>query len=163
MLAQTFFPEPDAVSATAFSPDGDTVVLGTYGGYLHALATADLQPRVPRRLTTGGWLLGLAASPDGAYLASVGTDGDLLLWDTATWQPLGQPISDNNGWGFLGFDTDQHTLRAVHQNGTVLTFLVDPDAWLRQACAVANRDLTPDEWETIRSGQPPQSTCSGYR
>jgi len=161
--AQTSFSEPDVVSATAYSPDGATAILGTYGGYLHVRSAADLQPRVPRRLTTGGWLVGLAASPDGAYLASMGGDGDLLLWDTGTWQPLGEPISDNNGWGFLGFDPDRHTLRAVHQNGTVLTFLVDPDAWLRQACAIANRDLTPDESETIRPGQPPRSTCSGYR
>jgi hypothetical protein len=93
----------------------------------------------------------------------MGGDGDLLLWDTASWQPMGQPISDDNGGGFLNFDPDGHTLRVVHQNGTVLTFLVDPDAWIRQVCAVANRDLTADESAEIRPGQPPRSTCTGYR
>ena len=53
----------------------------TYGGYLHVLSATDLQPLVPRRLTTGGWLVGLAVSPNGDHLASLGSDGDLLLWD----------------------------------------------------------------------------------
>ena len=163
VLAHTTFVEPDVVSATAFSPDGATAIVGTYGGYLHVLSAADLQPVTPRRLTTGGWIVDLAVSPDGAYLASLGSDGDLLIWDTAGWQPLGQPISDENGWGFLGFDPDGRTLRAVHQDGTVLTFLVDPNAWIRQACAAANRDLTTDESEIIRPGQAPRSTCAGYR
>ena len=161
ILAHNTFAEPDAVSATAFSADGTAAILGTYGGYLHVLSATDLQPMAPRRLTTGGWLIDLAVSPDGAYLASLGGDGDVLLWDTASWQPLGQPISDDNGWGFLGFDTDGRTLRAVHQDGTVLTFLVDPNAWIRQACVVANRDLTADESQTIRPGQPLRSTLRG--
>ncbi len=163
LLAQVTFAEPDLVTAVAFGADGRTVLLGTNGGHLHVLSATDLAPLVPRRLTTGGFLIGLAPSPDGRLLASLGTDGDLLLWDTAGWQPLGRPISDGHGWGSMTFDPDGTTLRTMHQDGTVVTFEADPQSWLRQACVVANRDLTAEESATIRPGQPLRSTCEGLR
>ena len=162
-LANTNLPDGDQIASVAFSADSSTIIVGSYGGYTYFLATADLQPRTPRRLTTGGWVLDLAVDPDGRYLASIGTDGDLLLWDTATWRPLGQPISDRTGWGWLSFDPDGRTLRAVHQTGKVLAFTTDPDSWLRTACRIANRDLTEDESAVIRPNQVPRSTCQDYR
>lgn len=163
VLAQTTFDEPDLVTAATFGADGATVLLGTNGGFLQVLSAGDLAPVVPRRLTTGGFVIGLAAGPDGRSLASLGTDGDLLLWDTASWQPIGRPVSDGHGWGSVSFDPDGVTLRVVHQDGTVLAFDSDPQSWLRQACAVANRDLSADEFAAIRPGEPWHSTCTGYR
>ena len=29
-----------------------------------------------------------------SVLATLGTDGDLTLWDTATWRPYGKPVVD---------------------------------------------------------------------
>lgn len=63
----------------------------------------------------------------------------------------------------MSFDPDGSTLRVVHQDGAVVTFVVDPSAWLRQACQVANRDLSADEFAAIRPGEPWQSTCAGDR
>jgi len=105
----------------------------------------------------------VVTGPDGRYLASVGTDGDVLLWDTTTWQPIGQPVTDGAGWGWLGFDADSRPLRAVFQNGSVLAFTVDPDAWITGACQIVNRDLTAEESALIRPGQPARPTCQGYR
>jgi len=163
ILARADLPDADLMISGAWSTDGTTVIIGSYKGYLYFLNPADLQPVAPRQLTTGGWVIDLAASPDGRYLASVGTDGDVLLWDAATWQPLGQPVTDGAGWGWLGFDPDSRTLRAVFQNGTVLAFTVDPDAWIQDACQIAGRDLTAEESALIRPGQPERSTCGGYR
>ena len=163
ILAHTDLPDGDLMVSGAWSTDSTTVIIGSHGGYLYFLSASDLQPVAPRRLTTGGWVLDLATSPDGRYLASVGTDGDLLLWDTTTWQPIGQPVTDGGGWGWLGFDPDSHTLRAAFQNGTVLAFTVDPETWIRDACQIANRDLTDEESATIRPGLTPRPTCQGYR
>ena len=105
-------------------------------------------------------MIDLATTSDGRFLASIGTDGDLLLWDASTGKPVGQPLEDGARWGWLSFDPDGTTLQAVHQDGTVFSFTVDPDSWIAEACAIANRDLTAEESEQIRPGQTMRSTCN---
>lgn len=158
LLGQAKFNADDA-SSVAFSADSTHLLVGTVGGYLHVLDTSDLQPVVPRRLTTGGLIIDLIASPDGHYLATLGSDGDLLLWDTNSWQPVGQPIDDDNGWGYLTFDPDGVTLRSIHQNGQIVSFTVDAAAWIKRACDIANRNLTTEEFTTLMPGMPPRTTC----
>ena len=46
---------------------------------------------------------GQATSDSGDYLASLGGDGDVMLWDTATWRPYGQPLTDDAGLGWTYF------------------------------------------------------------
>ena len=54
-------------------------------------------------VVTGGWVLDLATGPNGRFAASLGTDGDVLLWDAKTWRPMGKPLTDGLGWGWLHF------------------------------------------------------------
>ena len=37
---------------------------------------------------------------------------------------------------------------------------MQPDAWLRQVCAVVGRDFTRVEWEQYLPGRPYEPTCS---
>ena len=55
------------------------------------------------RQVTGGFVMDLATSDSGAYLASLGGDGDVMLWDTATGRPYGQPLTDDAGLGWTYF------------------------------------------------------------
>ena len=41
-----------------------------------------------------------------------------------------------------------------------LRYPLDADVWLRQACAVAGRDLTRVEWERYLPGRPYRPTCT---
>lgn len=63
--------------AVAYSPDGQTLVVGTSLGinYFHS---SDLQPI--RFTSTGSWVRALAFSPDGSILASGSYDPVVRLW-----------------------------------------------------------------------------------
>ena len=99
------------------------------------------------------------ASPDGRMMATVGSDGDVTLWDVATWRPYGQPVLDDRDQGFLSFAPDSSALRVDYEEGTRTTIDIHPADWVTAACVAANRDLTSDESAIIRPGLDPRPTC----
>jgi hypothetical protein len=84
--------------------------------------------RHPRLLTflhsPTGAATNLAFSPDGKLLVSGGAGGTVLLWDTNTWAPLGEPLplptGTENSVTCVAFSPDGGTLAAVDQDGRVL-------------------------------------------
>lgn len=151
----------DQVSSFAWLRGGQVLAAGSVGGRLYFLSPTTLREVEPTRLIAGGYVMALEASPDGRVMASLGTDGDLTLWDTGTLHPYGKPVSDNQMWGILSFSADSRTLRVFHETGWLVELDTDPRAWVREACAAANRDLTPEESALIRPGKPLRSTCGG--
>ncbi|MFD1948119.1 BTAD domain-containing putative transcriptional regulator [Nocardioides aestuarii] len=157
--------QTDAPTTVAWSGDGRTLTVGTLGGQLHVLDSRRLAPVAPTRLAAAGFVVDQATSPDGALLATLGSDGDLKLWDTTTWQPLGLPLTEQGSWGVLAFTADGRRLRVLYEagtpegDGTVQSVPVDRDLWLARACEVAGRQLTEDEWAVVRPGSPWRRTC----
>jgi hypothetical protein len=49
----------------------------------------------------------------------------------------------------MAFTSDGRRLVTGHSNGEVALWNVDVEGWPVRACAIANRDLTPDEWKTF--------------
>ncbi len=144
----------------AWTPDGRTVVAGDSHGSVSFLDGDTLETVAPTRTLRGGWIMDLEVAPDGRLLASLGTDGSVVLWDTAGWTPLGQPVSDARHWGLLAFSPDAGTLRSLHETGELVELSTDPDAWVRNACRVANRDLTAEEAAIVLPDREPSRTCS---
>jgi len=59
---------------------------------------------------------------------------------------VGSPLPGSNttGWGTY-FPNGRHVV-SVFGSGVGVVWDVDPADWEREACAVANRELTPAEW-----------------
>ncbi|WP_438853730.1 nSTAND1 domain-containing NTPase [Agromyces sp. M3QZ16-3] len=147
------------VQALAWSNDSRTLVAGADDGRLHVVSAATLEPVAPSRLITGGWVIDLETAPDGRTLASMGSDGDIILWDTSTWRPYGQPVTDDRTWGWLTFSEDGRSLRAFFEEGDLVQVSVDPSDWVAAACAAAGRNLTAEEAAVIVPDRPLQPSC----
>lgn len=150
----------------AFGRDGKTLVSlgGTYLNLWNLQDGRALGPRVAldpidaeRRQGLGG---GVAISPDGSVIVS-GGNNRLVLWDTASGQPLSNVL-----WGWRGTRTslamapDGTAVAASHGDGIVL-WDVALGSWQHRACRMANRELTVEEWNTFVGPELPyRRTCS---
>lgn len=129
--------------ALAFSSDGRLALVGAgsvrlwdrrAGGRLAALGAP-----------FSGTLETVALSPDGRTVAFAGDDSSLLLWDVEENTQLGPDLSlPDRAWDTLVFRADGRQLVTAGAGG-VVEWDLDPESWVRKACAVANRALTPGE------------------
>jgi len=93
----------------------------------------------------------LAVSPDGATLAVGGSTGTLQLWDIATQQPLGGPLTTpGEEIDSLAFSADSGTLYAGSAHVPLQRYAVDADRAATRVCARAGAgaDLSREQWET---------------
>ena len=114
--------------------------------------------RAPR-LITGGWVPDVEVSPDGRIMASIGSDGDVTLWDTRTWRPYGQSVTETGNFGWLTYSADGRTLRVFFEEGGLVDISTEPGHWVDAACSAAGRNLTAEESAVILPGRPLTPTC----
>ena len=121
----------DRIGALAFSPDGQILATGSWGGVtrLWDMATGSSSWGSTIRLwdtATGtlqhsllghtGRVSALAFSPDGQTLASGSWDGTVLLWDVAAW--ISSPLASGD---FRNQETNPDGHWEVWENGTTVT------------------------------------------
>lgn len=108
----------------------------------------------------------LAYSHDGTIIASVNQDQTLTLWDARTGQRIGNPLtlplgdflfSENNR---VAFSPDDKWIATGGNYGAALTD-VRLETWQDEACHIANRNLTIEEWGTYLGDLPYLKTCPG--
>lgn len=146
-------PDPGAdLFSLDWTGDSSELAVGSVGGWLQVFDGGDLAPVSPRRLITGGFVIDVEISPDGQTAATMGSDGDVTLWDTRTWRPYGLPVLDDLMWGYLAFSDDSRWLDVEYEIGRRVRVAIEPAAWVAAACGAANRELTPDEVEILLPG-----------
>jgi hypothetical protein len=143
-----------------FSPDGRRYAYGASDGTVGVIDVAIGERFGSAAPLHQGPTTGVMFAPDGATLASIGFDGQMVLADAATATPRarvrpGRP----NLLGMMVYDEDGHTVVVAYQDGSGLTFDTDPAAWEDHACALAGRNLAEQEWHDAFGDRPYRETC----
>ena len=83
----------NAIAQVAFSPNGKRLVSGAFDDNVRVWDTLAGRPITGHQ----DWVTRVAFSPDGHRIASASTDKTVRVWDTQTHQPVGAPLTGNEG------------------------------------------------------------------
>jgi WD40 repeat protein len=109
-----------------------------------------------------GFVTSVAFDPTGERLLTGGTDGTARLFDVASHQQIGASLpGDSDRWTKALFGPDSTSVLALSGSGRAWLWDLSDGRLRRQACSVANRILTEDEWRRFVPGRPYAPACRG--
>jgi WD40 repeat protein/DNA-binding SARP family transcriptional activator len=151
----------DLIQSIRFSPNGREIGIGDLHGNVSFWDPVTGR-QVGRTLTgQNGDVLSITFNPAGTELVTTSTDGNLRLWDLASGKLIGAPFSGvggSAGWGTF-FPDGTHVI-GVFRSGIGVVWTVDPAVWRAQACRVAHRNLTRDEWNDFLPERGYRPVCT---
>lgn len=146
-------------AGVSFSPDGSLLASSARDHSVTVWSVRTWQPILPSLYGHTQAVSGVAFSRDGRILASSSADGDIRLWDAKTHELLGTLAAQQNGVEGIVFSPRKGILASVGEDNSIIFWNVDFDGWVSEACRIANRNLTPQEWSTYVGSGSYRKTC----
>jgi WD40 repeat protein/class 3 adenylate cyclase/predicted ABC-type transport system involved in lysophospholipase L1 biosynthesis ATPase subunit len=151
---------PVSVTSIAFSPDG-TLASGSWAGILNLWNPRTGQGLGHPTLVAQAPVSAIAFAPDGKMFAtSGGSSGHTKAWVTSTLQQLGDDFPGGEGsWGNVAYAPNGRYLFSAYADGSAYRWPVTVGAWADQACRVAGRNFTREEWQRFVAGRSYERVC----
>jgi WD40 repeat protein/energy-coupling factor transporter ATP-binding protein EcfA2 len=158
-----------AVTSVAFNPRQNQLAAASDDETVTLWSTDERKQLGEPLFGHRGAVKALAFAPDGKMLASGGNDNAVMLWDVDARRAHGKPLrarseaadepSVKAGISGVAFSPDGKGLLAAGWNHAAVFWDVDLHSWLRQACVIANRNLTHGEWRQFVPDKAYRKTC----
>jgi WD40 repeat protein/class 3 adenylate cyclase len=160
-LERTLHPLGAPNVSLAFAPDG-TLATGSWAGIVQRWAVSRGKQLGHSVLVTPAPVATISFDPSGEVFATGGgSDGLVKLWDTSTLQQLGSNFPGEPGrWASAAFTPDGTRLLVMYGNGRGALWPVTLEAWKDQACTVAGRSFTREEWARYVTGRSYATVCA---
>ena len=159
------------LTRVAVSRDGRLLAVGNWEGEVTLISRDDAQIKTVHLVGhRGGAITGLAFSRDGELLASSDANGTTMLWDLRRAEPLVDALKSGGVTASeLAFSPDGSAFAVGSDDRVVTVWPFGVNAWRQRACAIANRNLTREEWQQHLPDQayrlpcPPQDVAVSRR
>jgi WD40 repeat protein len=146
--------------AIAFSPDGRTLATGGVEDPIVRVWDVPTGKLIHELDQGSAGAKTLDFSPDGRTLAVSGYAPVASLWDAATGARIGPTLTAGSRRADIDFSPNGRELLMTAADGRGVIWDVDPVSWAQRACTLANRTLTPKEWEEFLPGRPYDPACA---
>jgi WD40 repeat protein/class 3 adenylate cyclase len=163
---RTFEADPDGVNWVAFSPNGPFLATAGGSGIIRLWDTRTWK-QVASVKATDGPVFTVGFDLSGNRIVAGGAGTTTSIWSTTDLHQIGPNLPAGLGTGYdfnylmASFAAAGKWIVLVQEDGQAVAWPATLEQWEHDACSVAGRNLTADEWRLYVPDRPYQKTCPG--